>query len=370
MRKGMRVNPEPRPRILEIEPYVGGKANIDGKDNIIKLSSNESANGPSPLAVEAYMSHANLIGRYPDGGAEDLRTALGSLHKIDADQIVCGAGSDEILQLICKAYSGPGDEVLFTEHSFLVYRLAALAAGATPVAVPEVNLQADVDQILNAVSENTKIVFIANPNNPTGSYLSSTKLDILWRGLPENVLLVIDGAYAEFVGSKDYDAGKNLVSKARNVVMTRTFSKIYALASLRIGWCYAPQSIVDVINRVRGPFNVSGAALNTALAALSDLEHISKAISINKKWLDKLPLALEGTRLKCFPSVGNFILIQFPEEVGINSKSADKYLRQNGIIVRNVDSYGLPNCLRVTLGLDHEMDIFIDLLKTFMGNYE
>tara|TARA_Y100001970_G_scaffold294370_1_gene451934 strand:- start:33763 stop:34860 length:1098 start_codon:yes stop_codon:yes gene_type:complete len=357
--------PEPRPRILEIDPYVGGSAEIAGKKNVIKLSSNEAALGPSGEAIRAYKAHSERISRYPDGGASELKLALCGIHNIDPNRIVCGAGSDELLQLLCRAYAGPGDEVLFTEHGFLVYKLAALASGASPIAVPETNLCANVDQILNAVSKDTRIIFIANPNNPTGSYLSRSEIHRLWSNLPSNIILVIDAAYAEYAGLQDYNCGIDLVDSSENVVMTRTFSKLYGLASLRVGWCYAPGSIVDVLNRVRGPFNVTGAAIEAATAALSDRDHINKSLALNDKWLNSFPDQLSGTKIKCLPSAGNFILMQFPSIKGQSATDAEKFLIKNGIIVRNVESYGLPDCLRITMGLDHEMETVILKLNEF-----
>ncbi|MBT6441672.1 MAG: histidinol-phosphate transaminase [Alphaproteobacteria bacterium] len=357
--------PEPRPRILEISPYVGGRASIDGQENAIKLSSNESALGPSPRALEAYRAQGDLLARYPDGGASELREALGALHRLDPERIVCGAGSDELLQLLCKAYAGPGDEVLFTEHGFLVYRLATLAAGATPVAVPETDLCANVDAILNAVGETTRIVFLANPNNPTGSYLPRAELRRLWEGLPSSVLLVVDAAYAEFVSPSDYDPGIELVDAAENVIMTRTFSKIYALASLRLGWAYGPPAIIGVLNRVRGPFNVSGAALAAGVAAVGDQAHIDRARAHNDKWLAKFSAAMADIGVTCVPSVGNFVLLRFSNEPGRDAQAADNFLGARGIIARDVTNYGLPDYLRLSIGLDQEMETVIQAMTDF-----
>ena len=263
----------PRPGIMEISPYVGGRSALDGRQNVIRLAANESALGPSPRAVAAYEALGSSLHRYPDGGAGDLRDALGTLNGLDPARIVCGTGSDEILQLLTKAYAGPGDEVLDIRHGFLVYALAARAAGATPVAAPETDLRADVDSLLEHVTERTRVLFLANPNNPTGSYLSRGELRRLWSGLPENILLVIDSAYAEYVTVADYEAGAELVDAGKNVVMTRTFSKIYGLAALRLGWCYAGEEVIDVMNRVRGPFNVTAPALAAGLAAVQDQDH-------------------------------------------------------------------------------------------------
>jgi histidinol-phosphate aminotransferase len=366
MRHKMPSIPKPKPRILEIEPYVGGLSNIRGQRSVIKLSSNEAALGPSPKAVEAYRMYDSNLSRYPDGSARELRITIGNLNNIDPDKIVCGAGSDELLQLLCRAYSGPGDEVLFTEHGFLVYRLAALAVGATPIAVPETDLCADVDKILSSISRSTRIIFLANPNNPTGSYLSRAELRRLWEGLPEDVLLVIDAAYSEFVEEEDYDSGLELVEQAANIVVTRTFSKAYALASLRVGWCYSSVEIINVINRIRGPFNVTGPGMHAAIEALLDKNHLSSAIDHNSKWLKDLPKNISGSGIICLPSVANFVLLRFPSSSEKNALAAEKFLNSRGIILRNLESYGLPDYLRLTLGLDHEMEFVISNLNEFM----
>ncbi|MBJ26085.1 MAG: histidinol-phosphate transaminase [Alphaproteobacteria bacterium] len=362
----MSGNLEPKPRILEIEPYVGGLSDIKGHENVLKLSSNEAAIGPSPKALDAYKLYAGNLSRYPEGSARELRSTIGRVNNINIENIVCGAGSDELLQLICRAFSGPGDEVLFTEHSFLVYRIAALASGASPIAIPETNLCADVDKIINSISKSTRIIFLANPNNPTGSFLARSELLRLWENIPKNVLLVVDTAYAEFVTHKDYDPAFKLVEKAENVVVTRTFSKAYALASLRVGWCYGSSQVIDVINRIRGPFNVSGAGMKASIAALLDSNHLSAAIELNSKWLEQFPREISGTGISCMPSVGNFILLKFPDDIEKNSKAAEKFLYSRGIILRNVESYGLSDCLRLTLGLDHEMETVALSLREFM----
>src|SRR5438067_13740939 len=246
--------PVPGPGILDIAPYVGGESTVEGVERPIRLASNESALGPSPKAVAAYKALAGEMHRYPDGGAERLRAALGRHHGLDPARIVCGAGSDELIALLQRAYAGPGVEVLYSRHGFLMYSIGAMAVGATPVAVPERKLTADVDAILARVTERTRIVFIANPNNPTGTYLSINDMNRLHAGLPSNVVLAIDAAYAEFVNRNDYEPGVALVNRASNVVMLRTFSKIYALAGLRLGWAYCTPEIADVLNCIRGQF--------------------------------------------------------------------------------------------------------------------
>ncbi|MBT5037078.1 MAG: histidinol-phosphate transaminase [Rhodospirillaceae bacterium] len=357
----------PRPGIMDISPYVGGRATLDGHQQVIRLASNESALGPSPRAIAAYEAESSSLHRYPDGGAHDLRTALGELHQLDSARIVCGAGSDEILQLLTKSYAGPDDEVLYSRHGFLVYELAARAAGATPVSAPETDCHSDVDALLANVTDKTRILFLANPNNPTGSYLTKTELRRLWSALPENILLVIDAAYAEFVMADDYDAGAELVEGGSNVVMTRTFSKIYGLASLRLGWCYGSAEVIDVINRVRGPFNNTGPALAAGLAAVADQDHIEKARRHNDKWLKRLGEELPRIGIDVLPSVCNFVLLRFAAGGAHNSKAADAFLTERGILARNVDNYHLPDCLRISIGLDHEMDALLSALKEFMA---
>ncbi|MBT6830363.1 MAG: histidinol-phosphate transaminase [Rhodospirillaceae bacterium] len=357
----------PRPGIMDISPYVGGRATLGGHQQVIRLASNESALGPSPRAIAAYEAESSSLHRYPDGGAHDLRTALGELHQLDSARIVCGAGSDEILQLLTKSYAGPDDEVLYSRHGFLVYELAARAAGATPVSAPETDCHSDVDALLANVTDKTRILFLANPNNPTGSYLTKTELRRLWSALPKNILLVIDAAYAEFVMADDYDAGAELVEGGSNVVMTRTFSKIYGLASLRLGWCYGSAEVIDVINRVRGPFNNTGPALAAGLAAVADQDHIEKARRHNDKWLKRLGEELPRIGIDVLPSVCNFVLLRFAAGGAHNSKAADAFLTERGILARNVDNYHLPDCLRISIGLDHEMDALLSALKEFMA---
>ncbi len=352
---------------MDISPYAGGRATLDGHQQVIRLASNESALGPSPRAIAAYEAESNSLHRYPDGGAHDLRSALGELHKLDSACIVCGAGSDEILQLLTKSYAGPGDEVLFSRHGFLVYEIAARAAGATPVTAPETNCRSDVDALLAHVTDKTRILFLANPNNPTGSYISKAEMRRLWSALPENILLVIDAAYAEFVTADDYDSGAELVEAGRNVVMTRTFSKIYGLASLRLGWCYGSEEVIDVINRVRGPFNNTGPALAAGLAAVEDQAHIETARRHNDKWLKCFKEEMPKIGIAVLPSVCNFVLLRFAEDGAHNSKAADAHLIGRGILARNVDNYHLPDCLRVSIGLDHEMDALFSALKEFMA---
>jgi histidinol-phosphate aminotransferase len=359
--------PVPRPGILDIAPYVGGEAKAEGFERPIRLASNESALGPSPKAVAAYRALAGEIHRYPDGAAEELRAALGRKHGLDPARIVCGSGSDELIALLQRAYAGPGDEVLYSRHGFLMYAIGALAVGATPVAAPERDLTADVDALLARVTERTRLVFLANPNNPTGTYLGRAAVARLHRELPSSVVLAIDAAYAEFVNRNDYDAGAALVEGSDNVVMLRTFSKIYALAGLRLGWAYCPPAIADVLNRVRGPFNVNAAALAAGLAAVEDDASLDHARAHNERWLPWFSERLAALGLPFPPSVGNFVLPRFPEEPGRDAAAAFEFLRARGILVRKVGAYGLPHHLRITIGTGAEMERVAAVLAEFMG---
>lgn len=358
---------------MDIAPYVGGESGIAGKSRIIKLSSNEGAFGPSPKAMETYLALAGELHRYPDGGATELREALAAEYDLDADRIVCGSGSDEILSLLCYAYAGPGDEVLHSAHGFLMYAISAKAAGATPVAAPETNLTADVDALLAHVSDKTRIVFLANPNNPTGTYLPRSEIERLWQGLPESVLLVLDAAYAEFVTDENYTAGSDLVDRAQNVVMTRTFSKIHALGGLRLGWGYFPENIAGVLNRVRGPFNVNAAALAAGVSALKDKAFTDMVREENAKirdWTVNELNNLGNHGIEITDSVGNFILVRLPEEPGRNAEACDACLKENGIIVRRMAGYGLPDCLRVSIGRMDEMRTFVHVMGEFLNETE
>jgi histidinol-phosphate aminotransferase len=361
--------PQPRPGVLDVKPYVGGESHLPGVTRVIKLASNESALGPSPRAIAAAKADAEAMHRYPDGNATELRKALGAYHGLDPARIVCGAGSDELLQLICRGYCGPGDEIVYSYHGFSIYPIAAQASGAKPVAAPEVDFTTSVDNMLAAVTPKTKIVFIANPNNPTGTYISADELKRLRAGLRPDILFVIDSAYAEFVGANDYSAGVELVDAGDNTLMTRTFSKIYAMGGMRLGWAYCPPNVADVLNRVRGPFNVTSAALAAGKAALEDKAFMAMAREHNDYWRPWLVAELAKLGITTTPSVGNFVLARFPEKPGQDARTADAFLRQNGIIVRAMGGYHLPDCLRITVGTGEELQILIKVLTEFQkGN--
>jgi histidinol-phosphate aminotransferase len=356
----------PRPGILEIEPYVGGRSEIAGASRVIKLSANESAIGPSPNAIEAYRAAAATIHRYPDGDASALRVAIGRRFQLEPARILCGAGSDELIQLLMRAYAGPGDEVLYSAHGFLMYKLSALGVGAMPVAAPERQLTTDVDALLARLNSRTRMVFIANPNNPTGSYLSADELERLHAGLPEDVLLVIDAAYAEYVRRNDYTAGIELVDRAANVVMTRTFSKLFGLAALRLGWLYAPPNVIDVLQRLRGPFNVSTPAQVAGVAALEDQDHQERSRAHNERWLPWLAEALAGLGLQVHPSIANFVLVEFTPDGPNSAAAASAWLERRGVIARPMAAYGLPQCLRISVGLEAENRAAVDALREFV----
>jgi histidinol-phosphate aminotransferase len=354
----------PKPGVLEITPYVGTRAEPGVR--LHQLSANECALGPSPAAVDAYRAAAKEIAFYPDGGTHVLREAIGEVHGLNPDRIVCGNGSDELLTLLANAYLNPGDEVLFSEHAFLVYRIATLANSAVPVVVPEPDLRVDVDAVLSQVSAKTRLVYIANPNNPTGTYLSGEELHRLHEGLPGDALLVIDSAYAEFVRRNDYESGVEMVSRFDNVVMTRTFSKAYGLAGLRVGWAFCPAAVADVLNRVRGPYNVSVAAQAAAAAALRDHAHLEAAVAHNEIWRHWLASEIRKLGLIVDEGVGNFVLIHFPKDGPHNARAADAFLLKHGVALRPVGAYGLPHCLRATIGLEEANRATVAALAEFL----
>lgn len=363
-----RTGPVPGPGILDISPYIGGEAKIAEIARPIRLASNESALGPSPKAIAAYRALGEDIHRYPDGSAVELRAGLGRYHGLDPERIVCGAGSDELIGLLLRCYAGPGTEVVYSRHGFLMYPIGAMSVGATPIAAPEQALTANVDAILAHLTERTRIVFIANPNNPTGTYLSADEMARLHAGLPDNVILAIDSAYAEFVSRNDYEPGIGLVNRARNVVMLRTFSKIYALAGLRLGWAYCPPEIADVMNRVRGPFNVTAPALAAGLAAVEDVGTLARARAHNDRWLPWLSDRLAALGLPLTPSVANFVLPEFPDDPKRNADAAFVFLQARGILTRKMSGYGLPRHLRITIGTGEEMEAVAAALAEFMAS--
>ncbi|MFI4985956.1 MAG: histidinol-phosphate transaminase [Alphaproteobacteria bacterium] len=357
----------PKPGILDIEPYKGGESTVTGAARVIKLSSNENPLGPSPRAIAALAAAAKEQHRYPDGACEALRAALGRHHGLDPERIVCGAGSDELITLLTRAYAGPGDEVLYSAYGFLMYPISAMGVGARPVAAPETALRTDVAALLARVTAKTRILFLANPNNPTGSFLTRDEVVRLHAGLPKGVLLIIDAAYAEYVTRNDYSAGAELVTAHDNVVMTRTFSKIYGLAGLRLGWAYCPPAVADVLNRLRNPFNVTAPAQAAGVAALEDIAHVDASRASNDIWLPWVTAELAKIGLEVAPSVGNFVLVRFPDERRLSADAAHDFLAARGIIPRKMTAYKLPSSLRITIGNEDEMRTLVTTLADFMG---
>ncbi len=353
----------PQPGILDIALYQGGAASVEGVADVVKLSSNENPFGPSPRASDAFRQSAGELHVYPSTQHERLREAIGEVHGVDPERVICGVGSDEIISFLCYAYAGPGDEVLHTEHGFGMYKISALAAGATPVSVKENERVTDVDALLAGVTERTKLVFIANPNNPTGTMIPEAEVARLADGLPAGCLLVLDGAYAEYVDG--FDAGLSVMEGRKNVFMTRTFSKIYGLGGLRIGWGYGPQAIVDTLNRIRGPFNLSGPALKAAHAAVRDTGHTERCRRENAKWREWLAAQLAKVGVPSDPSECNFILARFGSED--EARACDAALKAKGLIVRMVGGYNLPECLRITIGSEQACRRVAAVIAEFKG---
>ena len=366
------MDPTPKPGIQEISPYVGGRSTVAGVAKVVKLSSNESPLGPSPLALAALEEAKASLSLYPEGSGRMLREAIGEAFGLAPARIVTsGDGSDALLTMLANAYLQPGDECIFSEHAFLVYKIATLANSAVPVIVPEKTtnnaIKVDVDTMLAAVTAKTRMVYIANPNNPTGSYLNRDEMARLHAGLPKNVLLVIDAAYSEYVTAKDYEAGMEMVTRYPNVIMTRTFSKLYGLAGLRIGWMYASLAVCDVINRIRGPFNTALMQQLVGVAALRDREHFWAAVKHNNSWLPWITAEIRKAGLRVDDSSANFVLIHFPSEGEKTAANADAYLNRHGVILRPVINYGLPDCLRMTVGSEEQNRLAVSLIQQFMA---
>ncbi len=353
----------PQPGILDIALYQGGQAHVAGVSNVVKLSSNENPFGPSERAREAFLRSVHGLHRYPSTDHTGLRQAIAEVHGLDPARVICGVGSDEIITFLCQAYAGPGDEVIHTEHGFLMYRISTLAVGATPVEVAERERTADVDAILAACTKRTKLVFIANPNNPTGTMIGAKDVARLAEGIPPQAILVLDGAYAEYV--EGYDGGKALIEARDNVVMTRTFSKIYGLGGLRIGWGYGPQAIIDVLNRIRGPFNLSTTQLDVAEVAVRDQDHVSRCRTENTRMRGWMAEQLAEMGIPSDTSTANFVLARFADAA--EAEACDAYLKSQGLIVRLVASYKLPHCLRITVGDESSCRRVVHAIAQFKG---
>lgn len=359
---------KPLAHVLKIEPYLPGDSAVAGVTKITKMSSNETPLGPSPEAKSAALGAMAELERYPESSAAIVRHALAERYGLDARRIVCEAGSEQLINLIARIFAGPGDEILYSAHGFIAYKIAALSCGATPVAAPEKNLSTDVDALLGLVSERTKVVFVANPNNPTGTCLPKEEILRLRRELPESVLLVLDGAYAEYVQESDYTAGLDLVNEyPGNVVVLRTFSKIYGLAGLRLGWSYSSLELAMALHRLRGVFTVTTMAARAAVAALQDKAFEDTAVAHNAKWLPWLNEQLSALGLKMTDSKGNFVLARFASDA--EAAAADLHLRSNGVITRTLKEYGLGDCLRITVGLEEHNKTLVSLLKDFLSKH-
>src|SRR6201996_6476350 len=360
--------PVPNPGILDIAPYTPGKSpKAEPGRKVFKLSANETPFGPSPKAIEAYRSAAEHLEDYPEGTSRVLREAIGRTFGLDPDRIICGAGSDEILNLLAHTYLKQGDEAISTAHGFLVYPIATMANGGVNVVAPETDLTADVDAILKLVAPRTKLVWLANPNNPTGTYLPFDEVRRLRAGLPPDVLLVLDAAYSDYVSKNDYEIGIELVATTENTVITHTFSKIHGLAALRVGWMFGPAHIVDAVNRIRGPFNVSTPAMLAAVAAIEDTAHQEMSKTHTEKWRNLLAEEITKLGLKVTPSVCNFVLIHFPDEKGKTSAEADAFLTRRGLVLRALNNYGLSHSLRMTLGTEEANHRVLEALREFMA---
>lgn len=354
-----------KPWIYNAPIYKGGKADVNGQ-RAVKLSSNENPFGSSSMAQEAYKRAAEDLALYPEGSAENLRNAIAEYEQLEADRIVCSAGSDELLFLLARAYLSEGDEIVKSQYGFAIYGIAALQMGATIVNAAEDDLVPSVDAMLASVTDKTRIVFVANPNNPTGAYLSASEIKRLHENLREDIVLVLDEAYAEYMQADDYETGLGLARDAKNIVVTRTFSKIHGLAGLRIGWCYTSPEIVDVLNRVRSPFNASVPAQAAAVAALKDKQFVHASLTHNTKWLAWMTGEITALGLRVYPSVCNFVLVDFAGITDKTAADADEFLQQNGFIVRPVGGYGLPSCLRISIGKEEHCRGVVNALRAFL----
>lgn len=358
----MSNHPTPKPGIMDISPYVGGKSKAEGAARVIKLSSNENPWGPSPKAVAAFQSLSGELHRYPDGGHAHLREAIASAQNLPASHIICGAGSDELIGLLVHAYAGPGDEVLYSQHGFLMYKIYTLGNGATPVTAPETNLHTDVDALLAAVTPRTKILFLANPNNPTGTVIPFSEIRRLRAGLRADIILGLDAAYAEYLDQPDYEDGVSLVRESTNTVVFHTFSKIHGLPALRLGWAFAPQPIIDVMNRVRSPFNVNAPALAAGIAAISDADYVHAMRAKNAAELRRVSDSIQQKGYTVVPSVANFILVKF----GAQAAKVNAHLAAHGLIVRDVTGYGLHDYLRISIGTTEENTLLLEALDAYV----
>ena len=351
--------------INSVIKYEAGISKLADRKKVVKLSSNEGAFGTSTKVKKILKKFENKIFRYPDPESKKLKEIISKKHNLNKNNIICGNGSDEILTTIAKIFSGPGDEILYSEYGFLMYPIASQLAGAKGVKVKDINYRNSLKNFFKAITKKTKVIFIANPNNPTGTYLTKTELNEFILKLPKRILLVIDAAYAEYITKKDYTSGKDLVQKNNNVIMTRTFSKIYGLAGLRLGWAYCPRHIADIFNKVRQPFNINLAAMKAGIAALNDKNFYIKSIKHNTYYLNWLTSEIIKLGLIPIPSTTNFILVKFPSKGKYSANNVNSYLLSKGIIVRKVDNYGLKDFLRISIGRKNELIELIKFLKIY-----
>jgi histidinol-phosphate aminotransferase len=363
----MTDGPVPQPGILDLTPYKAfAKPKRPGR--LIRLMANEGALGPSPRAVEAYKAAAGEIHRYPESGSGSLVSALAKHHGLDPERLVIGNGSDELIELLCHCFAGHGDEVVYTQYGFVMYPTSARAAGATPVAAPDDGYTASVDAILAKVTARTKIVFLANPNNPTGTYLARSEVERLWKALPRHVVLVLDAAYAEYVERNDYSSGVELAGTAPNVIMLRTFSKLFGLAGLRLGWGYGAPAVVDVLNRVHGVFNVNAAAQAAGIAALEDVPFQDRSKTHNRIWMPRVQERLKALGLEPQPTVANFLLVRVPAGLGKTPEQILAFCAERGIFLREMRTYGMADCFRLSIGTEEENGILLDTLAECLGH--
>ena len=360
------TKPVPRTSVLQLPAYVQGKSELEGAAKPIKLSSNESALGPSPKVIEAINAALKEVNRYPDGNQQALRSAIAETHELDPARIICGSGSAELLGLMIRSYVGPGDELVLSENSFGMLNIDGLAQGATLAKAPERDYTIDVDALLARVTTNTRMVAIANPNNPTGTYLNETEILRLHGSLPTNILLVLDAAYAEFVGKDDYNIGTSLVEKYDNVIMTRTFSKAYGLAGLRIGWGYFPVDVCQVVQRLRVPYNITNVAMAAPIAAVRDKAYVANVCVRTQRWVERITKELTALGLYVVPSVTNFYLIDFNRGIG-SASGAHRYLESRGIIPRPIGSGTDAEVLRITIGSDNENEVLLAAMREYVA---
>ncbi len=365
-------SPKPLAGLSRIAPYVAGDSSIEGRENAIKLASNEGPFGPSPKTVAALREVAEDYHRYPDGDSREVREIIAARHNLTFEQVICGCGSDELISLLCRSYAGPGDEILYSAHGFAMYPIYGLTVGADLAAAPETEITVDVDNMLAAVTEKTRLVFIANPNNPTGTYLPETELRRLHAGLRDDILLVVDCAYEEYIDEPDYVNGLDMVREYENVVALRTFSKIYGMGGIRLGWGYFPPEVANIINRMRSPFNVSYPAQVAGAMALHDTDFIDMSRAHNKKWLAWTRDQIRSLGLTVPDSYANFVIVRFPpadpsdHTRNMDATAADSFLKSRGVIVRRLAGYGLPDALRISIGLEDEMRQVVDALAAFV----